>query len=894
MPPHLHPTPADSGGPPFDTHDRVRAIAQMVAAAPQPERRAILERECGDDRVLRSRVEMMLLKQDQLQTLDEPTARASTTGLGAARAAFDAALPERIGGYAIRRVLGEGGMGVVYLAEQERPRRTVALKVIRPGLITPRLLRRFEHESETLAKLQHPGIAQIYEAATHESPLGPQPFFAMELVEGKPLTIYALEERLDLRRRLELFARICEAVHHAHQKGVIHRDLKPGNILVTSSGQPKVLDFGIARAANDSNEGNLGGATLRTEAGTLVGTLSYMSPEQVSDPSGVDVRSDVFTLGVILYELVAGRLPHALETHTLPEAVRIVAERDAPSLLSVDRKIPFDVATIVSKAMERDRARRYQSASDMAADIGRYLRDEPILARPASRAYKVRKFVARNRALVTGATLAVLALVGGIIGTAWQAAEATRGRTLAEERGVALDTQRAIAEREARTAKATNDFLNDMLAAASPESASSGDATVRELLDAAAEKLKNGGVEPGVELPLRVTLSNTYRALGRPEDSLREARRAHDLALEQYGKDAIDEMESRRTLAISLAENGKPAEAEALVREVIGVYERDPKKFALEHAEARAELGRYTMELGKTDESIALLAAALPDLRRTRGEKHRNVQTAAHNYAVALQLGGRWADAEKAIRESLVICEKQFGPEHLATAYEMNTLGNILQRLGRNEEALDVHTRTLEMRRKRLEPDHPSVLTSMANRAACLVALQRYDEAIASLRETLEIQRTKLGPSHTKTLSAMNNLAFALEDTGKLDEAEKLMREIVAIQRDKGFTDPEGWGQLNNLGAMLVKRGKAAEAEGFYRDLFKAAEGKLPETHVVRAIYRNNFGECLVALGKLEEAGKELSESHAVILAAFKEGHPRTAKSTARLQAFEAARAARK
>lgn len=884
-------TPSPTEEPRLDRIDRVREIAQLVAAAPQSERRAILDRACDGDRVLRSRVEMLLLKQDQLQTLDEPTARASAFDQTRPTGGFDATLPESIGKYTVRRILGEGGMGVVYLAEQERPRRTVALKVIRPGLITPRLLRRFEHESETLAKLQHPGIAQIFEAATHESPLGPQPFFAMELVEGKPLTVYAAEARLDLRQRLDLFARICDAVHHAHQKGVIHRDLKPGNILVTTSGQPKVLDFGIARATDDSNAE---AATLRTEAGTLVGTLSYMSPEQVSDPSGVDVRSDVFTLGVILYELVAGRLPHALETHTLPEAVRIVAERDAPSVLSVDRTIPYDVATIVSKAMERDRARRYQSASDLAADIGRYLRDEPILARPPSRAYKVRKFVARNRALVTGATLAVLALIGGIIGTAWQAAEATRGRTLAEERGVALEKQRAIAEREARTAKATNDFLNDMLAAASPESASNGDATVRELLDAAAEKLKAGGVEPGVELPLRITLSNTYRALGRPEDSVREATRAHDMALELFGKNAVDEMESRRTLAIALAENGKPAEAEAMVREVIEIYQKDPSKFALEYAEARAELARYTMELGKTDEAIELLAATLPDLRRTRGEAHRNVQTAAHNYAVALQLGGKWADAEKAIRESLVICEKQFGAEHLATAYEMNTLGNILQRLGRNEEALDVHSRTLAMRRKRLEPDHPSVLTSLANRAACLVALQRYDEAIASLRETLEIQRSKLGPSHAKTLTAMNNLAFALEDTGKVDDAEKLMREIAALQREKGLQDPESWGQLNNLAALLVKRGKAAEAEGFYRDLFKAAEGKLPDTHVVRAIYRNNFGECLTAVGKLDEAAKELSESHAIILAAFKEGHPRTAKSEARLKALEDAKAAKK
>ncbi|MBX3380788.1 MAG: serine/threonine protein kinase [Phycisphaeraceae bacterium] len=820
---------------------------------------------------------MMLLRQDQVATLaDLPPAQAPSADLVAV---------ERIGRYSISRILGEGGMGVVYLAEQDRPKRTVALKVIRPGLLTPRLLRRFEHESETLAKLQHPGIASIFEAATHDSPAGPQPYFAMELVEGKPLTLYAFENHLSLKQRLELFRKVCDAVQHAHQKGIIHRDLKPSNILVTASGQPKILDFGIARATDDAPQSPA--ATMRTEAGTLVGTLPYMSPEQVNDPSGVDVRSDVYTLGVILFELLAGKLPHALDTHTLPEAVRIIAEADAPSLKSIDRTVPSDVATITAKAMEKDRARRYQSASDLSADIGRFLKNEPILARPPSRTYRMRKFVRRNRALVAGVSLAFVALVGGVIGTTWQAAAATRGRELAEQRGVELAAQKAIAEREAATAKATNDFLSGMLAAASPESESSGELTVREVLDLAAARLASSKTPVRVEIPLRATLSNTYRALGRLDDSLREAARCHELAKTTFGENSTDELEARRTYATVLAEKGEYEQAETLTREAITIYEKDPKRYGHELSQARCELGRYLIDRGMPTEGVEMLRLGIEGLKQHVDFRDRNLQTAMHNYGAALDAAGKPAEAEAAVREALEICEKQFGPDHAATAYELNTLANIIQRQGRNDEAIALHTRTLDIRRKRLPPEHPSILVSMANLATCYIAAGRYDEAISSLRDTIELQKKAFGPTHPKTLSAMSNLAFALEDTGKLDEAQATMRRVVDIQRAASFDDPESWGQLNNLASLLIKLNKPSEAEKLFRELFLAAEGKLPAEHVVRAIYRNNYGECLMLVGKYDEAAVELTESNRVMEAFFKPGHPRLKKSHDRIEELQ-------
>src|SRR5262245_32196982 len=277
-----------------------------------------------------------------------------------------------IGRYRVLRVVGEGGMGVVYEAEQDHLRRTVALKIIKPGLASPPLLRRFEQESQALGRLQHPGIARIYDAGTADTGFGPQPYFAMEFIHGKNVKDYAEEQRLNTRQRLEMVAKIAEAVQHAHQRGLIHRDLKPANILVDETGQPKILDFGVARAIDSDAY-----ATSQTGMGQLVGTLAYMSPEQVfADPLGLDTRSDVYALGVILYELLAGRMPYTI-SKKLDETIHSIREEDPARLSLISRSYRGDIETIVAKALEKDKARRYGSSAELAADIMRYLKDEP-------------------------------------------------------------------------------------------------------------------------------------------------------------------------------------------------------------------------------------------------------------------------------------------------------------------------------------------------------------------------------------------------------------------------------------------------------------------------------------------------------------------------------------
>ena len=375
--------------------ERRRQIEEVYRAARRQEPghvRVFLVEACGADEELRIEVEA-LLNQPLCEALtgspDEALSVAQRSEVcAAASAPFQ---PANLGNYRILRLLGEGGMGVVYQAEQEHPRRVVALKVIKPGLVSPELLRRFEHEVRALGRLQHPGIAQIYEAGTAETGFGPQPYFAMEFIRGRPLLEYAVQQQLNTRERLDLMVRICEAVHHAHQRGVIHRDLKPSNILVDETGQPKILDFGVARATDSDAH-----ATRQTDLGQLVGTLAYMSPEQVlGDPLELDTRSDVYTLGVILYELLAGCMPYRI-SDKLHEVVHVIKEEEPTPLSSINRSYRGDVETIVAKALEKDKTRRYPSAADLGADIQRYLRDEPIVARPASTIYQLRKFARRR------------------------------------------------------------------------------------------------------------------------------------------------------------------------------------------------------------------------------------------------------------------------------------------------------------------------------------------------------------------------------------------------------------------------------------------------------------------------------------------------------------------
>lgn len=484
---------------------RVKHIFLDALELPPERRGGFLDQQCAEAPELRRQVEQMLAARGELRGFMEvplelatcapaaPVRRATPPQISQDRTGerrhddphvnvadgVDPLIGCRIGRYTILRIVGSGGMGSVYEAQQEQPRRGVALKIIRPGLTTHQMLHRFERETQALGQLHHPGIARIYEAgmADIHPPDGMSrqrvdldagagerqstppaafqsmesrrvPFFAMELIRGRPIDLYVREAGLAVKQRFGLFAHVCDAVHYAHQHGVIHRDLKPANILVDEFGQPKVLDFGVARLTDADVQ-----ATLQTEVGQLVGTLAYMSPEQVAArPDELDVRSDVYGLGVVLYELIAGKPPYHVAGHTIPEAVRIIREEEPSRLSSIDSRFRGDVETIVAKALEKDKARRYASAAELAADVRRYLNDEPIVARPPSTFYQLRKFARRHRALVAGTVGTLLALtVGVVVATSYALAE-LRQRRLAEAKTAEAERLAYVASIAAATA----------------------------------------------------------------------------------------------------------------------------------------------------------------------------------------------------------------------------------------------------------------------------------------------------------------------------------------------------------------------------------------------------------------------------------------------------------
>lgn len=458
-----------------EQYQRAKSLFGLASEVVPEDRSAWLEQSESDAEVRSAVMHLLANADDSHQLVDSEIAGGGGARVLAAQIAtfpseaHASSTPERIGKYRIVRAIGRGGMGVVYQAEQDHPRRTVALKILPSSYINTQRLSRFRREADLLGRLQHPGIAQIYEAGvadvkTDAGVTVEQPYFAMELVQGKLLDDYARDEQLSLRDRLTLFAKVCDAVHHAHDRGVLHRDLKPANIMVeeTDEGsadggvkriQPKVLDFGVSRATS----ADVHTLTLQTNVGQLVGTLPYMSPEQVAGkPELLDNRSDVYSLGVVLFELLSDRLPHDLKNVPIPEAVRIIQDDDPTRLSSINRELRGDIETIVAKALEKDKERRYQSAAELGADLRRFLTDEPLLARPASTFYQLRKFARRNRGLMTGLGATFVALAVGLVGVTWLAlreADARRVSDRASYRANIGVAAASIRERDIATAE---------------------------------------------------------------------------------------------------------------------------------------------------------------------------------------------------------------------------------------------------------------------------------------------------------------------------------------------------------------------------------------------------------------------------------------------------------
>ncbi|MEP0848410.1 MAG: serine/threonine protein kinase [Phycisphaerae bacterium] len=601
--------------------ERYRRISELFAVArrmPADVRAAYLAQQSADES-LASEVEALLTSEQHTDALlDRPPVHRLEWVDGASSAASPA-LPvgTRIGRYELLGALGEGAMGVVYRARQQQPRRDVALKVLRAGLGSPELLRRFELEAQLVARLAHPGIAQIYDAGAADTPFGKLPYFAMELVDGPPLSTFVEQRRLNVRRRLELLAAVCDAVQHAHQKGVIHRDLKPANILVVDAddtaasgarlrpedatrdaapapaGQPKILDFGVARLADAD------AATIATGYGQLLGTIPYMSPEQFGgDPHEIDTRCDVYALGVIGFELLTGRTPHDLGRRPLADVVQMVRGEDPPSLASVDPRFRGDLEIIFRKALERHKELRYASAAELAADIRRHLADEPIAAQPPTIRSQLRQLVRRHRTLAAVSATAALTLMLGAIATTWVAVEAVRARRLAEERLGKEHAAMRIAETENRMHRALFDFYSRLFLRSSERDG--GRMSFGELVDLAAESIDGAFPQDAqLEAPVRSTLGLAYQSLGRydaAERQLREALRLHETCV---GGDHEYTDIARYNLAHLYEVMQRWPDAETVTSARVAALRRT---LGEEHADTRGalkDLRRYRQQQGK-------------------------------------------------------------------------------------------------------------------------------------------------------------------------------------------------------------------------------------------------------------------------------------------------------
>jgi tetratricopeptide (TPR) repeat protein len=847
---------------------KAKEVFQLAADLPPDRRAAVVAEHCAEDATLKALVER-LLAHDAVgmgEFLDQP----AFTPAPDERPGMDGAAPRRIGRYEIIRVVGEGGMGIVYEARQEMPHRIVALKVIRGGLPSSDALRRFQHEAEILGQLQHPGIACVHEAGVAEvdggeGVLGRLPFFAMEFVRGESVTDYARKAGFATPGRLKLVASICDAVQHAHQKGVIHRDLKPANILVDESGQPKILDFGVARAT-DADVQTL---TTPTDVGQLLGTVPYMSPEQVTgDPRVVDTRSDVYSLGVVLYELLSGELPYDVSHRSIVEAARMIREEEPSRLSSIKPAVAGlrgDVETIVSKALEKDKSRRYQSAGDLAGDIRRYLANEPILARPPSTLYQLRKFAGRNRVLVTGVVVAVAAFTWGMVNTTLERNRALAAERVAEQRRIEAESQRAEAERQAAIAQAVNDFLNkDLLSAVDPNRLQGRDVTVLDVLEKASGAIEGRFEdEPLVEAAIRLTLGDTYMSLGQYDLAEPHLQRALAIRSEELGEDHADTLKASMSLGFLHVRKGRYPEAESLFLDCLERYRRTVGTDDPDALSAMGVLGVLYKRQGRYAEAEPLYVAVLEARRRVLGDDHRHTIVSMNNLGILYRVQERYDKAEKLYVEALELSRRALGESHPDTLNLSNGLAVVYKHLGQLEKAESLYMDVLEARRSLLGPEHPSTLQSVNNLANFYMDKNRFEQAVSLLLETLETRRRVLGREHPITLGCQQDLGVAYVLWGRYEQAEAMLTEALeARRRVSGEEHPRTTDAIACLAALYDRWNRPAQAEPLFREAREKRARDLGEDHHRTLKMLRGLVKVLVELERFEEAEPLAGESY--------------------------------
>jgi len=743
---------------------------------PPDERQSFVEQACAHDEWLRRELESLLAhdRPDE-DFLDQPAIGVAARELAVNGIEADSIeAGSLIGPYRILEQIARGGMGVVYRAEQQHPvRRMVALKVIKPGMDSEQVVSRFQAERQALGVLDHPNIARVLDAGT--TPAG-RLYFVMELVDGLSITEYCRKHELSLRERLALFIPVCHAIQHAHQKGIIHRDIKPSNILVTvydGLPVPKVIDFGIAKAMHEP----LTERSMHTLVGAAIGTLEYMSPEQAgSFDEDIDTRTDVYSLGVVLYELLAGAPPLDRKGIPFDEFLRRLRE-DEPCPPSVRlgnikgaQAVRGDLDWIVIKALERDRARRYETVNGLASDFRRYLVGEPVEAAPPSISYRMRMFARRNRVgLATAAAFSAL-LIGSAITLAVQLRVARRARDRATE----------IA-----------DFMTQMFKMPNPSLARGNSVTAREILDRASQQIgARLDRDPEVQAQLMGTMAQTYTGLGLYS-------RAQEL--------------TERTLAIQRSLHG----------------ERDRATLATE-----SYLAQLIRSQGHNPEAEKLLLSTVEAQRQALGRDDPDTLASMDRLGYVYSNEARHAEAERVFRQTLEAERRVLGPQHPQTLSTLNELAETVTAQGRYADADKMYDELIAAQRQILGADHPATLLSMSHAAENLCAEGRFADAEKLYLQVIAGQRRVLGPEHPQTLRAMTVLAYTIMWEGRYAEADKLQTQVIEIKRRVlGPTHTSTLQSMEVQAVCLSRQGRYAEAEKMFGDVIETArKTNKPET----------------------------------------------------------------
>ncbi len=803
---------------------RVQKLFGAAVDLPFSEQQAFLEKECSGDAALLAEVRSMIdedAKGDSL--LDRGVSQMASHFLG------EASTFKQAGPYRILRMLGEGGMGVVYLAQRDDLGSLVAIKILRDAWLSPARRERFLAERRTLAQLNHPSIARLYDANT--LPDG-TPWFAMEYVEGVPLTKYC--EHLPIKERLQLFREVCEAVQHAHLHAVIHRDLKPSNVLVRPDGTVRLLDFGIAKQLD-----RFEAPADRTRTGLRLMTPAYAAPEQIRGDR-IGIYTDVYSLGVVLYELLAGKLPFDLSGLTPGESERMILEQQPAKPSSI-----ADLDVLCLTAMHKDPERRYSSVEALIRDINHYLKSEPLEAQRDTLRYRAGKFIRRNRRAVTAAAI-VLTLVVGMVTFFTVRLAIARNRALAE------------AARSQRIQR----FMLNLFEGGDKEAGPADNLRVITLLDRGVQEARDLNGEPAVQAELYQTLGSIYQKLGKLDraDSLLSSALAQRVSL--FGKDSTEAANSMVALGLLRIDQEKLPEAERLVREGLEIAKRHTPRG---DPNAMTALGRVLEERGSYDQAVPVLEEAVK-LSSKEGAANPDLAASLNELASVHFYAGRYTIADSLFRRVLQMHRQLYGDRHPLVADDLINIGAVQQDLGYSVEAEKFERQALEINQVYYGSDHPQIAHNLTVLSRTLINEGRFDEAVEALEKALPIEEKTYGPVSRQVASALNELGNAAMKRHRYDEAEPRFRRMVDIYRAVYNNHHYLIGiALSNLAGVYIGRKEYARAKQLYGEAIQVFTETLPADHLNMGIAQIKLGRALVRESRFHDAEPHLVSGYAIL-----------------------------